>query len=68
MDLRDVAEFKFAKIGDCLNRWVREKDEPRMFLYAPRIDHCEYWHYLQYEELRNSLKMISLLKVMILNV
>lgn len=41
-DLRDVEECKFAKIGDCLNRYVREKEDSRMFTYAPRIDHCEY--------------------------
>lgn len=32
---------------------------------ALRIDHCEY---LQYEEFKNSLKMISLLNMMILSI
>lgn len=32
---------------------------------ALRIDHCEY---LQYEEFRNSSKVISLLNVMILSI
>lgn len=66
MDLKDVEECKFAKISDSLNRWVREKEESRIFPYASKIDHCEYRYYSQYEEFKNSLKMISLLNVTIL--